>query len=127
MRVMSATRPPRWGSHGRRSIGEWNGMASRWLSGAGGFALGAGLRAIVVAILTFAAIAAGERGLYATAFVLAAVMSLVILDLIRSTWAADRTLAQFIEGLTAEGYERPTTPVGLQALGAAIHKALDRL
>lgn len=102
-------------------------MAFRWLSGAGGFALGAGLRAIVIAILAFAAISTGTRHLYATAFVLVAVMSLIILDLIRSTWAADRTLAQFIEGLTAEGYERPTTPAGLQALGAAIHGALDKL
>ena len=102
-------------------------MASRWLSGAAGFALGAGLRAIVIAILAFGGLWAVTGRLYATAFVLAAVMGLVILDLVRSTWTADRTLAQFVEGLTAEGYERPTTPVGLQAMGAAIHAALDRL
>ena len=36
------------------------------LRGAAGFALGAGLRAIAVSILSFAAIVAGERRLYAT-------------------------------------------------------------
>jgi len=97
------------------------------LRGAAGFALGAGLRAIAVSILSFAAIVAGERRLYATALVLLGGVMLVLLDLIRSTRAADRTLAQFVDGLTAEGYERPTTPRGLTGLGAAIQGALDRL
>jgi two-component system nitrogen regulation sensor histidine kinase NtrY len=102
-------------------------MASRGFSGAGGFALGAGLRAIAISVLAFAALAAGERRLYATAFVLAAALLLVLWDLMRSTRAADRVLAQFVDGLTAEGYERPTTPRGLGALGGAIQAALDRL
>jgi nitrogen fixation/metabolism regulation signal transduction histidine kinase len=102
-------------------------MASRRFSGAGGFALGAGLRAAVVSALAFGILAAGERHLWATAVVLAGVAGLVILDLTRSIRAADRTLAQFVEGVTAEGYERPTTPVGLRALGEAIQAALDRL
>lgn len=102
-------------------------MASKRLSGAAGFALGAALRAGMVSVLAFGVLAAGERRRYATALVLAGALVLLVLDLVRSTRAADRTLAQFVEGLTAEGYERPTTPVGLRALGAAIQAALDRL
>ena len=102
-------------------------MASRLFSGAAGFALGAGLRAAAVSALAFGILMAGERRLWATAVVLAGVAGLVLLDLMRSIWSADRTLAQFIEGVTAEGYERPTTPIGLSALGEAIRTALDRL
>ncbi len=102
-------------------------MVSRRLSGAAGFALGAGLRAIVIAALAFGVLMAGERRFYATAVVMIAALLLVALDLVRSTRAADRTLAQFVDGLTAEGYERPTTPVGLARLGVAIQGALDRL
>lgn len=95
--------------------------------GAAGFALGAGLRALAISILAFGAMLTAERRLWATALVLSAALALVVLDLIRSTRAADRTLAQFIDGLMAEGYERPTTPVGLSELGVAINGALDRL
>jgi len=102
-------------------------MASRPFGGAAGFALGASLRAAAIGGLTFAAIVAGERRLYATALILLGVLALVVLDLVRSTQAADRTLAQFVDGLTAEGYERPTTPTGLKALGESIQGALDRL
>ncbi|HEY8002641.1 MAG TPA: ATP-binding protein [Phenylobacterium sp.] len=102
-------------------------MASRLLTGAAGFAIGASLRAAAVSALAFGVLAAGERRLYATAFVLAGALALVVFDLVRSTRAADRTLAQFVDGLTAEGYERPTTPVGLRDLGASIQRALDRL
>jgi nitrogen fixation/metabolism regulation signal transduction histidine kinase len=99
---------------------------SRW-GGAAGFALGAGLRAAAISVLAFGALLAVERRLWATALVLAGVLALVVIDLVRSTRAADRTLAQFIDGLMAEGYERPTTPAGLGELGAAIRGALDRL
>lgn len=102
-------------------------MASRHFSGAAGFALGAGLRAIVISGLAFAILLAGERRLYATVLVLVGLATLVVMDLVRSTQAADRTLARFVEGVAAEGYERPTTPAGLQALGQAIQAALDRL
>ena len=102
-------------------------MAFRALSGAGGFALGAAWRAVAVSGLAFAVLLALERRLYATALVLAGALALVVADLVRSTRAADRVLAQFVEGLTAEGYERPTTPVGLRSLGLAIQGALDRL
>jgi two-component system nitrogen regulation sensor histidine kinase NtrY len=102
-------------------------MASKLLSGAAGFALGAALRAAAISVLAFAILLALERHLWASAVVVAGVLSLVVLDLMRSILAADRTLAQFVEGLTAEGYERPTTPVGLRALGEAIGAALERL
>ncbi|HEX3886765.1 MAG TPA: ATP-binding protein [Phenylobacterium sp.] len=102
-------------------------MASRRLDGAAGFALGAALRAIAISVLAFAALWTGERRLWATAVVLLGVLALVAVDLIRSTRAADRTLAQFVDGLTAEGYERPTIPSGLSELGVAIRSALDRL
>lgn len=102
-------------------------MASSRLSGPVGFALGAALRAIAISVLAFAILLAAERGLYATATVLAGVLALVAMDLMRSTQAADRLLAQFVEGVTAEGYERPTIPIGLQQLGDEIRRALDRL
>jgi two-component system nitrogen regulation sensor histidine kinase NtrY len=102
-------------------------MASRRFRGAAGFALGAGLRALVVSALAFAGLLAIERQLWATAVVMAGVLSLVVIDLVRSTRSADRVLAQFVDGLMAEGYERPTTPRGLSELGGAIHGALDRL
>jgi len=102
-------------------------MASRPLGGAAGFAFGAGLRAVAISVLAFAGLMALQRSLWATAFVAGAALLLVALDLIRSTRSADRVLAQFVDGLTAEGYERPTTPAGLSELGAAIHGALRRL
>jgi len=102
-------------------------MASRRLRDAAGFAFGAGVRAGAISLLAFAALWAGGRHLWASAVVLVGVLALVVADLIRSTRAADRTLAQFIDGLTAEGYERPTIPPGLSELGAAIRTALDRL
>jgi nitrogen fixation/metabolism regulation signal transduction histidine kinase len=102
-------------------------MASRRLGGAAGFALGAGLRAMAISGLAFAGLLAAERRLWATALLLVSGLVLVAVDLVRSTRSADRTLAQFIDGLMAEGYERPTTPVGLGELGLAIHGALDRL
>jgi nitrogen fixation/metabolism regulation signal transduction histidine kinase len=102
-------------------------MAFRPFLGAVGFAVGAGLRAVAMSGLAFGILLAAERRLFATAAVLAGLLALVLLDLIRSVRSADRTLAQFVEGVTAEGYERPTTPVGLRALGGAIHAALDRL
>ncbi len=102
-------------------------MASRRLAGAAGFALGAVLRAAAIALLAFGVLLALQHHAWATALVLTGALSIVAIDLARSTLAADRTLAQFVEGLTAEGYERPTIPRGLSELGEAIRTALDRL
>lgn len=95
--------------------------------GAGGFALGAGLRAALIGGLAFAAVLAASRHLYATALILAALAVLVALDLARSAAAADRVLAQFVDGLMAEGDERPITAPGLRRLAEAMDRALARL
>src|SRR4051812_26071607 len=102
-------------------------MASSALSGPAGFALGATVRAVAISVLTFVILIAVQHHLYATVLVLVGVAALIAYDLARSTQAADRVLAQFVEGVSAEGYERPTTPRGLTDLGDAIQAALDRL
>src|SRR5690349_2312776 len=113
MRAMSRAPPPRWASHAPRSTGAWNAMGSSGRPGPGRFALGAALRAAAMGALAFGALVAAERHLWATALVLAALMLLVGLDIARSATAADRLIAQFVEGLTAEGHERPVPPPGL--------------
>ncbi|HEV2532875.1 sensor histidine kinase [Phenylobacterium sp.] len=102
-------------------------MASRPPAGAASFALGASLRAGAMGLLAFGAFLAAERHLWATTMVLAALLLLVAFDLARSTTAADRVLAQFIEGLNAEGYERPAPQPGLSQAAGAIERSLDRL
>ena len=44
---------------------------------------------------------------YATAAIVIGAAVLIGLDLARSASVADRTLAQFVDGLFAEGYDRP--------------------
>jgi nitrogen fixation/metabolism regulation signal transduction histidine kinase len=102
-------------------------MGSRRRLGARAFALGAGLRAAVIGGLVFLALLAFERHLWATVLVLVVATILVAFDLARSLAATDRTLALFVEGLTAEGFERPTPQPGLPRLAAAIATALERL
>jgi nitrogen fixation/metabolism regulation signal transduction histidine kinase len=102
-------------------------MASRRIAGAGRFALGAAVRAAAMGALAFGGLWAAERQLWATAFVLVAALALTALDLARSAAAADRMLAQFVEGLTAEGYERPAPQAGLRETAGAIERALDKL
>ena len=102
-------------------------MASKPPTGAAGFALGASLRAIAIGLLAFGAFLALERRLWATAVVLVAILALAALDLMRSMRSADRTLARFIEGLAAEGYERPAPQAGLRETDQAIGRALERL
>src|SRR5512142_848600 len=95
--------------------------------GAAGFALGATLRAAGIGLLSFAAFLALERHLWATAVVLLGLAAVIGVDLARSIGAADRTLALFVEGLTAEGYERPSPQPGLKHVAASMARALDRL
>jgi nitrogen fixation/metabolism regulation signal transduction histidine kinase len=101
-------------------------MVSR-ISGPGGFAFGATLRAAAIGFLAFGAFLAVERSLWATAVVLGAAGLVIGLDLVRSTTAADRTLAQFIDGLAAEGNERPIPQPGLKQATAAIQRTLGKL
>lgn len=102
-------------------------MASKPLPGPGRFAAGAMIRAAAAGALTFGALLAGERHLWATTLVLVTALLLVGVDLARNMTAADRMLAQFIEGLTAEGYERPAPQPGLRGTADAIERALGRL
>ena len=93
------------------------------------FALGVLLRAGVIGALVFAGLfMILARHWYASAAVAGGVALLVGLDLARSAAAVDRTLAQFIDGLFAEGYERPGSGgAPTHKLTAAIDRALDRL
>jgi two-component system nitrogen regulation sensor histidine kinase NtrY len=95
--------------------------------GAGGFALGVWARAVMIGALAVGAILVGMHHLYATATVLGFAAAIVGFDLARRAAATDRVLAQFIDGLTAEGYERPTPAPGLRRLGEAIERAFDRI
>jgi len=94
-----------------------------------GFALGVGLRAILVGLLTFAAAyAAIAHGLYATALVLFGVALLLVFEISRRARAADRILGQFVDGVLSEGNDRPAAGApGLKTLDAAIDRALDQL
>jgi two-component system nitrogen regulation sensor histidine kinase NtrY len=92
------------------------------------FAAGVAARAAIIGALAFTALSlAGWRHYYASAAILLGFALVVALDLARSMSAADRTLAQFVDGLFAEGYDRPARTPGAGRLGAAIDRALDGL
>ena len=92
------------------------------------FAAGVAARAVAIGALVFSALTlAGWRHYYATAAILLGFALVIALDLARSTAAADRTLAQFVDGLFAEGYDRPGRKPGAGRLGGAIDRALDGL
>jgi two-component system nitrogen regulation sensor histidine kinase NtrY len=92
------------------------------------FAAGVAARAAIIGALAFAALSlAAWRHYYASAAILLGFALVIALDLARSTAAADRTLAQFVDGLFAEGYDRPGRKSGAGRLGAAIDRALDGL
>jgi two-component system nitrogen regulation sensor histidine kinase NtrY len=97
------------------------------LKGASGFAVGVWVRAVLIGVLAFGAIAVALHHLYATALVLGGAAAVLGLELARNADATDRMLAQFVSGLTAEGNDRPTPPPGLRRLGGAIEHAFDRL
>ena len=94
------------------------------------FAAGVAARAVAIGALVFSALTlAGWRHYYATAAILLGFALVIALDLARSTAAADRTLAQFVDGLFAEGYDRPGRKPGSSraARARAIDRALDGL
>jgi signal transduction histidine kinase len=93
------------------------------------FAAGVAIRAALIGALAFAAAAlAAWLHYYASAAVVLGGAALVGLDLARGASAADRTLAQFVDGLSAEGFDRPGGKrAGAGRLGAAIERALDEL
>lgn len=104
-------------------------MASRGSKRAGSFALRVGIRAVAIGGLAFAALhLAIDRQFYATALILAGIAVAVGFDLGRIAAGSDRMLAQFVDGLIAEGHERPTPPAaGAPHLAQAIDRALTRL
>lgn len=93
------------------------------------FALAVGLRATGIGLLVFAAAAlAVERQFYATAVILVGAAIVLGFDVARTAAGVDRMLAQFVDGLIAEGHERPAPPAaGAVRLTGSIEKALDRL
>jgi two-component system nitrogen regulation sensor histidine kinase NtrY len=93
----------------------------------GGFALGVLWRAVLAGVLAFAIAWALSRQYWATAVVLALGISLVALDLVRAAGSADRLLARFVDGLAAEGFDRPAPAPGLGRLAQAVDQALERL
>jgi nitrogen fixation/metabolism regulation signal transduction histidine kinase len=95
--------------------------------GAAGFAVGVTVRAALMGVLAFGAVLAASHQKYASALILAGAMMVCAIDLARSSEAADRLLAQFVDGMIAEGYERPAAAAGVGQLAEAIKRALDRL
>lgn len=85
------------------------------------------LRAAAIGVLAFAAAAAVGARFYATALVLAAIAVVVAFDLARALRTADRALAQFIDGLAAEGHEQPRPPAGMADFAAAMTRAQQSL
>ncbi|MFI4936141.1 MAG: sensor histidine kinase, partial [Caulobacterales bacterium] len=86
------------------------------------------LRATLIGALAFAALGLMVwKQYYAAGAILLGVGLIVALDLARSAASVDRTLAQFIDGLFAEGYERPTARPETGQLSTSIERALTQL
>ena len=115
----------RQASGGRQAYNGSQAYNGRW--GDLRFGLGVAVRAILIGLTAFGAAAAIAAQYYATAAVLAALILILLADLVRSVGSADRMLAQFVDGLTAEGHERPAPRPGFQQMARAIDAALGRL
>ena len=102
-------------------------MASRGQPGPERFAAAFAARAAVMGVLAFGASLAAYHQLYATAVVAAALFLIAGYELARSARTADRMLAQFVDGLAAEGRERAAPQPGLALLAAAAERAMARL
>jgi len=102
-------------------------MASSGRLGELRLGLGVAVRATFIGVAAFGAAMAVAAHYYATAVVLAALILIVLADLVRSVGAADRLIAQFVDGLTAEGHERPAPRPGFRQATRAIDAALARL
>lgn len=102
-------------------------MASSVRLAASTFAVGILWRAVLIGGLAFVAVHAATGEFYATALVLGALILMVAADLARAAGATDRLLAQFIDGVAAQGYEWPRAPNQLTGFGAAMGRAQDRI
>jgi nitrogen fixation/metabolism regulation signal transduction histidine kinase len=93
-----------------------------------GFAAGVAIRAAAIGALVFAALwLMVWRQYYATGAILIGVGALIALDIARSAQAIDRTMAQFVDGLFAEGFERPVVRPAGGRLAVSVERALARL
>ncbi|HYD45101.1 MAG TPA: ATP-binding protein, partial [Phenylobacterium sp.] len=114
-------------SPARPSTGGWNVMAFSGRLGDLRFGVGVAVRAILIGLIAFGVAAAVAARYYATAAVLVALILILLADLVRSVGSADRMFAQFIDGLAAEGHERPAPRPGFRQMAQAIDAALVRL
>jgi nitrogen fixation/metabolism regulation signal transduction histidine kinase len=95
---------------------------------AGAYSLGIAVRAALLGAFAFAILQLlATQRLYATALVVAAIAAALVFELRRHVIRGDRMLAQFVTGLVAGDFERPSRDAsatrGFQALGAAIDRA----
>lgn len=102
-------------------------MASSARLGTAAFAAGIAWRAALIGVVAVIAVVAASAQLYATALVLGVVIVMVGADLARASRSTDRILAQFVDGVAAQGYEWPRAPPQLARLGAAMGRAQARL
>ena len=102
-------------------------MASSARRGAAGFAASIIWRAMLAGVLTLLAVMAARAQLYATALVLLVVIAVIAADLVRLSRSNDRILAQFVDGVAAQGYEWPRAPGRLAEFGEAMKRAQARL
>lgn len=102
-------------------------MASSGRFGDVRLGLGVAIRATLIGTAAFGTAIALAAQHYATGVVLAVLMLIVLGDLVRSVGATDRLIAQFVDGLTAEGHERPAPRPGFENATQAINAALARL
>jgi len=99
---------------------------------AGLYSLGIALRAALLGAGAFAILQLlVTQRLYATALVVAAVAAVLVFELRRHVTRGDRMLAQFVSGLAAGDFERPsrdtTATRGFRALAEAIDRAATGL
>ncbi|MDP3745880.1 MAG: HAMP domain-containing sensor histidine kinase [Phenylobacterium sp.] len=102
-------------------------MASSARLGTAAFAAGIAWRAALIGVVAVIAVVAAGAQLYASALVLGVVIVMVGADLARASRSTDRILAQFVDGVAAQGYEWPRAPPQLARLGAAMGRAQARL
>jgi nitrogen fixation/metabolism regulation signal transduction histidine kinase len=98
------------------------------VKGAAAFALSVAIRSAAIGVLVFIAVAITiTKHWYATGAVILGLAALVAADIARLAQTTDRTLAQFVDGLFAEGHERPSARGPAGRLAGAIERALERL
>lgn len=94
---------------------------------AGPFSLGIAVRAALLGAGTFAILQLlATQRLYATALVVAAVVAVLVFELRRHVTRGDRMLAQFVDGLAARDFERPSRAAAATRGFDGVADAIDR-